>query len=146
MISENKEKLQAADVTSLEGLIKEGRAAVEKQDDAVIKETLEKLEKEAHRLAGSMYANQGGAPGADGTNGANGATDGVVYGATVDGLSTDHGSLHIGGSTRPRDGREATCVSDCSVRSTPSSAVRRCRYPDSGAKQFSRYSPCTAKE
>ncbi|CAN5924840.1 hypothetical protein BH11MYX4_BH11MYX4_65370 [soil metagenome] len=45
MISENKEKLPAADVTSLEALIKDGRAAVEKQDDGPIKECLEKLEK-----------------------------------------------------------------------------------------------------
>ena len=50
-ITENKEKLQAADVATLEGLIKDGRAAVEKQDDAQVKDVLEKLEKEAHRLA-----------------------------------------------------------------------------------------------
>ena len=62
MISENKEKLQAADITTLEGLIKDGRSAIEKQDDALVKDILEKLEKEAHRLAGSMYQNA--APGA----------------------------------------------------------------------------------
>ena len=77
MISENKEKLQAADVTTLEGLIKDGRSAVEKQDDAQVTEILEKLEKEAHRLAGSMY--QSAAPGEGGGNGgptANGAPEG----------------------------------------------------------------------
>ena len=79
MITDNKEKLQAADIATLEGLIKEGRAAVEKQDDAVIKETLDKLEKEAHRLAGSMYANQGGAPGGD-ANGQNGSANGAEGG------------------------------------------------------------------
>jgi molecular chaperone DnaK len=68
-ISENKEKLQGTDVASLEGLIRDGRAAVEKQDDAAIKDISEKLEKEAHRLAGVMYqgpdgAAPGGAPGA----------------------------------------------------------------------------------
>ena len=61
-ISENKEKLQASDISTLEGLIKDGRAAVEKQDDAQVTDVLEKLEKEAHRLASVMY--QGGAPGA----------------------------------------------------------------------------------
>jgi molecular chaperone DnaK len=63
-ISENKEKLQGADVATLEGLIREGRSAVERQDDAAIKEISEKLEKEAHRLAGSMYQGPEGAPGA----------------------------------------------------------------------------------
>ncbi len=48
-MSENKDKLQAADIASLEGLIKDGRSAVEKQDDGQIKDVLEKLEKEAHR-------------------------------------------------------------------------------------------------
>src|SRR5262249_18778216 len=58
-ISENKEKLQAADIGTLEGLIKDGRSAVEKQDDAQVKDVLEKLEKEAHRLASVMYQNAG---------------------------------------------------------------------------------------
>ncbi|HSO36463.1 MAG TPA: molecular chaperone DnaK [Labilithrix sp.] len=83
MISENKEKLPAADVTSLEALIKDGRAAVEKQDDGQIKECLEKLEKEAHRLAGAMYQNaapgEGGADGGAG-NGASAAGDGAAGG------------------------------------------------------------------
>jgi molecular chaperone DnaK len=59
-IGENKEKIPAADLATLEGLIKEGRAAVEKQDDPPIKDALEKLEKEAHRLAGVMYQSAGG--------------------------------------------------------------------------------------
>jgi molecular chaperone DnaK len=62
-ISENKDKLQASDVSTLEGLIKDGRSAVEKQDDSSVKDVLEKLEKEAHRLASVMYQ---GAPGAGG--------------------------------------------------------------------------------
>jgi len=70
-ISENKEKLQAADIGTLEALIKDGRAAVEKQDDAQVKDVLEKLEKEAHRLAGAMYGAQapGGAPGPEAAGG-----------------------------------------------------------------------------
>lgn len=76
-ISESKDKLQAADVSTLEGLIKDGRAAVEKQDDAQVKDVLEKLEKEAHRLASVMYQGAGG-PGAP--EGANGATNGAPEG------------------------------------------------------------------
>jgi molecular chaperone DnaK len=70
-INENKEKLPESDVTSLTGIIAEGRAAIEKQDDAGVSAALEKLEKEAHRIASVMYDKagpQGGAPppGADG--------------------------------------------------------------------------------
>ena len=39
-ITENKEKLEASDVSSLEDLIKEGRDAVEKQDDDKVQEAL----------------------------------------------------------------------------------------------------------
>ncbi len=75
LMNENKEKVPAADVASLEALIKEGRSAIEKQDDAAIASTLEKLEKEAHRLASVMYQGAGdGAPGAGGPGGAPGAT------------------------------------------------------------------------
>jgi molecular chaperone DnaK len=47
-ISENKDKLQAGDVATLEGLIKEARSAIEKQDDEAVKAASDKLEKEAH--------------------------------------------------------------------------------------------------
>jgi molecular chaperone DnaK len=64
-LSENKDKLQSSDVSTLEGLIRDGRAAVEKQDDDAIKEISAKLEKEAHRLASVMYQGpDGAAPGA----------------------------------------------------------------------------------
>jgi len=74
-LSENKDKIQGQDLSSLEALIKEGREAVEKQDDDKVQDVMGRLEKEAHRLAGLMYgANapgggpDGGAtpPGADG--------------------------------------------------------------------------------
>jgi molecular chaperone DnaK len=87
-ITESKDKLQAADIATLEGLIKDGRAAVEKQDDALVKDALEKLEKEAHRLASVMYQNaapgggDGEGPGAGGANGANG--DGAAAGPAGD--------------------------------------------------------------
>src|SRR5271154_2592058 len=68
-IGENKEKLPAADVAALEALIKEGREAVEKQDDDKVKDVSERLEKEAHRLAGQMYgATPPGGPGGNGGN------------------------------------------------------------------------------
>jgi molecular chaperone DnaK len=75
-LAENKEKIPAGDLSTLEGLIKEGRAAVEKQDDAAIKSTMERLEKEAHRMASTMYgaagqadAGAGGAPNGGPTDG-----------------------------------------------------------------------------
>ncbi|MBK6463259.1 MAG: molecular chaperone DnaK [Myxococcales bacterium] len=58
-IGENREKLVDSDVATLEGLIKEGRAAIEKQEDDKISDVLDRLEKEAHRLAGNMYGAQG---------------------------------------------------------------------------------------
>jgi molecular chaperone DnaK len=73
-LNENKDKIQGQDLSSLEALIKEGREAVEKQDDAKVQDVTARLEKEAHRLAGVMYgasAPPEGPPGADGggTNG-----------------------------------------------------------------------------
>jgi molecular chaperone DnaK len=78
-LTENKDKIQGQDLSSLEGLIKEGREAVEKQDDDKVQDVMGRLEKEAHRLAGLMYgANAPGGgpdsgatpPGADGGGGA----------------------------------------------------------------------------
>ncbi|MBI5531973.1 MAG: molecular chaperone DnaK [Deltaproteobacteria bacterium] len=63
-LSENKEKLPAGDIATLEGIIKESKQAVEKQDDAAVQANLEKLEKEAHRIASVLYQNAGGGPGA----------------------------------------------------------------------------------
>jgi len=62
-IAENKDKLGGVDVGSIEGLIKEGREAVEKQDDAKIQSVLERLEKEAHAMAAKLYEGAGGPPG-----------------------------------------------------------------------------------
>jgi molecular chaperone DnaK len=67
-LTENKDKIPAADLATLEGLIKEGREAVEKQDDDKVKDVSERLEKEAHRLASVMYG-----AAAPGTNGGPGA-------------------------------------------------------------------------
>ena len=83
MIGEHKEKLPAADVSTLEGLIKEGREAVEKQDDGKITELSAKLEAEMQRVASTMYqaAGAAGGPGAppgagDGAPNGDGAQNG----------------------------------------------------------------------
>jgi molecular chaperone DnaK len=65
-IADNKDKLAGVDVASIEALIKDGRAAVEKQDDDKVAEVLEKLEKEAHAMATKMYEGAGGPPGGAG--------------------------------------------------------------------------------
>ena len=59
-IAENKEKLPAGDVSALEAVIKDARSAIEKQDDTGVTVALEKLEKEAHRVASVMYQNAPG--------------------------------------------------------------------------------------
>jgi len=75
-LNDNKEKIQAQDLSTLEALIKEGREAVEKQDDEKVQDVTARLEKEAHRLAGVMYgasAPPGGAgPGGPAAGGPNG--------------------------------------------------------------------------
>jgi molecular chaperone DnaK len=82
-IAENKEKLGGIDIGNIESLIKEGRAAVEQQDDAKVTEITAKLEKEAHAMAAKLYESAGGGggptpgPGAGGpSGGAEGAGDG----------------------------------------------------------------------
>ncbi|HEU4408561.1 MAG TPA: molecular chaperone DnaK, partial [Polyangiaceae bacterium] len=82
-LNENKEKIPAGDVTTFEGIIKESRSAIEKQDDAAVKQSLERLEKEAHRLASVMYQNAPG--GSDGGVGGPGAGPGAPPGAAPGG-------------------------------------------------------------
>jgi molecular chaperone DnaK len=82
-MSENKDKLQASDIETLEKLIKEGREAVEKQDDALVTSALDALEKEAHKLAGAMYGAQGG-PGGPDAGGGPGAAGGASEGKKKD--------------------------------------------------------------
>ena len=43
-------------------MIKEGREAVSSQDDVKVQSVMERLEKEAHRMASVMYGAQGGPP------------------------------------------------------------------------------------
>jgi molecular chaperone DnaK len=63
-LTENKDKVPAGDVATLEGYIKEARSAIEKQDDEAVKAATDKLEKEAHRIASVMYQGAAGGPGA----------------------------------------------------------------------------------
>jgi molecular chaperone DnaK len=58
-MGENKDKLPAADVATLQGIIKESKEAIEKQDDAAVQSSLERLEKEAHRIATVLYQQAG---------------------------------------------------------------------------------------
>jgi molecular chaperone DnaK len=59
-IHENKDKLQAADMAALGALVKDGRDAVESQNDDQITSVSERLEKEAHRIASAMYQSADG--------------------------------------------------------------------------------------
>jgi molecular chaperone DnaK len=66
-LNENKDKVQGMDLAPIEALIKEGREAVEQQNDANVQSVLERLEKAAHEMAGKMYQGTGpqaGGPGA----------------------------------------------------------------------------------
>jgi len=69
-LRENKDKLPSNDVASLESIIQEGKQAVEKQDDAKVSDVLERLEKEAHRIASVLYQQAGGTPGGSSDPGA----------------------------------------------------------------------------
>src|SRR6185369_4582483 len=73
-LTENKDKIPESDAAALNGIITEARSAIEKQDDAGVTAALEKLEKEAHRIASVMYEKAGpqGGPPADGEGGAPG--------------------------------------------------------------------------
>ncbi|NUO47785.1 MAG: Hsp70 family protein, partial [Polyangiaceae bacterium] len=67
-LTDNKDKIPESDAKALNEIIAEAKQAVEKQDDAAVTASLEKLEKEAHRIAGAMYGQQGG-PGGPGDGG-----------------------------------------------------------------------------
>jgi len=75
-IGESKDKLPADDIAKLEALLKEGRQAVERQDDPAIQDVTARLEKESHRIAEAMYkgAGDGGAGPGDGGGAAGGGT------------------------------------------------------------------------
>ncbi|HVW24220.1 MAG TPA: molecular chaperone DnaK [Polyangiaceae bacterium] len=80
-IADNKEKLSGVDLGSVESLVKEGREAIEKQDDEKVKSTLERLEKEAHAIATKLYEQAGPPPGAGPGPGPGAASDGQSGGS-----------------------------------------------------------------
>ena len=73
-MSENKDKLGDIDLGNVESLIKEGREAIEQQDDSKVESVLERLEKEAHAIASKLYES----PGTPGPAGDPGAADGAA--------------------------------------------------------------------
>jgi molecular chaperone DnaK len=85
-LADNKDKIPEGDASSLRAVVTEGRSAIEKQDDEAVQVALEKLEKEAHRIASMMYQGAeppagGAAPPAGGAPGAapgGKAKDGVI--------------------------------------------------------------------
>jgi molecular chaperone DnaK len=81
-LSDNRDKIDPAMVSTLEGLIREGREAVEKQDDAKVQDVLARLEKEAHAMASKLYESAGGGPGAPGAPG--GGDGGPAAGGRTD--------------------------------------------------------------
>ena len=89
-LSDNKDKVPAADASTLEALIKEGREAVEKQDDAKVQDVSARLEKEAHRMASVMYG-ANGAPG--GPPNGDGGMPGAGAPPGADGTKKDSGVI-----------------------------------------------------
>jgi len=75
-LTDNKDKISETDQKALRDLVDESKKAIEKQDDAEVTVMLEKLEKEAHRIAAAIYGQAGG-PGGPGDGGdAGGAAGG----------------------------------------------------------------------
>jgi molecular chaperone DnaK len=59
ILKDNKDKLQGDDVATLEGALKEGRDAVDKQDDDRVVRATEQLERESSRVAVAMQGSAG---------------------------------------------------------------------------------------
>jgi len=65
VLNENKDKLSAEDVKTVENALKETRDAIEKGNTDEIKAKMEALNNASHKLAEAMYKNSAGQPGAD---------------------------------------------------------------------------------
>jgi molecular chaperone DnaK len=63
-LRENADKVDATDGAALSALIRDGRDALEKQDDTLVTSLSERLESESHRVATSIRAKEAGAGGA----------------------------------------------------------------------------------
>jgi molecular chaperone DnaK len=66
-LNDNKDKIPESDASAIREVIADSRKAIEEQNDDKVRASLERLEKEAHRIAGVMYekAGAGAAPGGD---------------------------------------------------------------------------------
>jgi len=85
-LNENKDKFPEADAKQLRELIDQARKAIEKQNDGEVQAALEKLEKEAHRIAQVMYENKGGDGGPPKDGGGPGKEGGRKEGKGKDGV------------------------------------------------------------
>jgi molecular chaperone DnaK len=65
-INDNKDKIPESDQSAIREAVADARKAIEEQNDDKIRASLEKLEKEAHRIASVMYEKAGGGAGGDG--------------------------------------------------------------------------------
>jgi molecular chaperone DnaK len=92
-IADNKDKLAGVDISNVERLLREGREALDKQDDTKVQTVLEELEKEAHAMASKMYEAAGGGgpagpgptgPKGNGAQGGDGASGGAKKGEVID--------------------------------------------------------------
>jgi len=83
-LNDNKDKIPESDASAIRDVIADARKAIEEQNDDKVRASLERLEKEAHRIASTMYekAGAGAAPGGDAGGGKAGGgkakDDGVI--------------------------------------------------------------------
>jgi len=82
-LTDNKDKIPETDASAIRDVIADARKALEEQNDDKIRASLERLEKEAHRIASVMYekAGAGAAPGGEPGGAAGGSKakdDGVI--------------------------------------------------------------------
>ncbi|MBM4377389.1 MAG: molecular chaperone DnaK [Deltaproteobacteria bacterium] len=84
-LNDNKDKIPESDASAIREVIVDARKAIEEQNDDKVRASLERLEKEAHRIASVMYekAGAGAAPGGDAgggatSGGAKAKDDGVI--------------------------------------------------------------------
>lgn len=76
LVSENKEKLDAADVTTIEKAIADVKEAKEGEDLDSLRSKISKLQQESMKIGQAMYKNTGGAAGAGEGSGKDTASSG----------------------------------------------------------------------
>jgi molecular chaperone DnaK len=62
MLRESADKVDAADAAVLSGLVRDGRDAIERQDDSLVTSLTERLESESRRVATQAKEADGGKP------------------------------------------------------------------------------------